>query len=148
MEIKEISSMNVFYKTFQTSLLEMSKYVLTTPTEMYNEAQKNDLKIIGPQVWIYQGMDGNPNTRFTLEIALPVIKPIKNNLQIKELPAFKCAAIIHKGDWGNLKNSYEKIISEIYNSGNSMSNFCREVYTIVESPDSENNITEIQIGIN
>jgi len=148
MEIKEISSMNVFYKTFQTSLLEMSKYVLTTPADMYNEARKNELEITGPQIWIYQGMDGFPNTRFTLEIALSVINPIKNNLQIKELPAFKCATIIHKGDWGNLKNSYEKIISEIYSSGNSMSNFCREVYTVVEAPDSENNITEIQIGIN
>jgi effector-binding domain-containing protein len=148
MEIKEINPMTVFYRTVQTTLSEMMQYVMTTPLEMYQEAMKEGLKISGPQVWIYHGMDGNPNTKFTLEIALPIIKPIKNNLQIKELPAFKCATIIHKGDWGNLKNSYEKIISEIYSSGNSMNKICREVYAHVETPESENNITEIQIGIN
>jgi effector-binding domain-containing protein len=148
MEIKEISPMTVFYRTMQTTLSEMIQYVLTTPAEMYQEAIKEGIEIAGPQVWVYHGMDGNPNTRFTLEIALPVIKSVKSNLKFKELPAFKCASIIHKGDWGKLKDSYEKIISEIYSSGNSMNKICREVYNIVESPDSVNNITEIQIGIN
>ncbi len=140
--------MTVFYRTIQTTLSEMMEYVLTTPAEMYQEAMKEGFEITGSQVWVYHGMDGNPDTRFTLEIVLPVIKPAKSNLQIKELPAFKCATITHKGDWGKLKDSYEKLIGEIINSGNTMNNICREVYAVVESPGSDNNITEIQMGIN
>jgi effector-binding domain-containing protein len=148
MEIKEISPMTVFYRTMQTTLSEMNQYVVTTPSEMYHEALKEGIEITGPQVWIYQGMDGNPNTCFTLEIALPVIKPLISNLQFKELPASKCATLIHKGDWGKLKDSYEKLIGEIIESDNTMNMCCREVYTVVEAPGSENNITEIQMGIN
>lgn len=139
--------MTVFYRTVQTTLSEMARYVVTTPMEMYQEAMQEGIEIIGPQVWIYQGMDGNPNTSFTLEITIPVIKPLKSNLQFKELPAFKCASLIHKGDWGKLKDSYEKLIGEVIESGKTMNMCCREVYAVVEAPGSENNITEIQMGI-
>jgi effector-binding domain-containing protein len=53
----------------------------------------------------------------------------------------------HKGAWSDLKFSYEKLIGEIMQNGYKTTNYCREVYHVCDFENEENNITEIQVGI-
>ena len=149
MEIKKTESLKVYYKSFKTTLKEIWKYVKDTPQEMYDNLEKYGLAPAGPQIWCYYGSDGNPETTFVLEIAIPVqkLKEI-DGMQFKELESLKCASLIHKGPWENLKQSYEELIEEIYKSGKSMGKICREIYINCDFENPENNITEIQIEIN
>lgn len=149
MEIKQIKPQKVYFKSFETTLKNLGVYVQNTPTEMYENLEKYGIQPTGHQIWSYYGGDGNPDTKFTLEIAIPVSKLVSiEGMDFKELPEFKCASLIHKGPWHNLKNSYGALISEIYKSENSLASVCREVYIKCDFDNPENNITEIQVGIN
>lgn len=149
MEIKQIKPQTVYFKSFETSLKDLTNYVQNTPSEMYENLEKYGIQPIGHQIWCYFGGDGNPNTKFTLEIAIPVSKLLSiQGMDFKELSDFKCASKIHNGPWHNLKETYQSLINDIYKSGNSLGIECREVYIQCDFDNPENNITEIQIGIN
>ncbi len=149
MDIKEIKPVKVYYKSFETTLKDIWNYVKDTPQEMYDNLEKYGLLPAGPQIWCYYGGDGNPDTKFILEITIPVEK-INNvdGMAFKELDNIKCASLIHNGPWENLKQSYIELITEIYKSGKLPGKVCREVYIKCDFENSENNITEIQIEIN
>ena len=149
MEIKNEKPCLVFYKTVETTLKDIWNYVGTTPAQLMEEAAKLDLEVTGPQVWNYIGGDGNPDTRFQLEICIPVKEDTLNDpSRLKALKPFKCAVTTHKGKWDEFKNVYEKLIGEIYQSGNTLGDTCREIYINCDFENPENNITEVQIGIN
>ena len=72
MEIKEIKPVKVIFRTVETTLKEIGKYVGSTPDELKKEAEELGLEIAGPQIWCYHGGDGNPDTKFELDITFPI----------------------------------------------------------------------------
>ena len=146
MEIKEVKQTKVFGKEIKTTLKTINEHVKVLPEGILNEINQKGFNIEGPQVWIYNGADGNPETEFDLLIGFPVAQD-KMDVNIKALEDFKCATITHKGCWSKLKETYDKIIGEVMQNGLSMVGECREVYHKVDFENAKNNITEIQIGI-
>jgi effector-binding domain-containing protein len=148
--MKNMGTVTVLSFKVQTSLKELGKYVRVKARELYVAAIEHNLEVTGPVYWIYQGMDGKPDTRFNLEIALPVYGEMKNtgSFQTGELPAFKCISIIHNGDWTEMYKSYSTIIGESFRNGYTLSQVSREIYINMDFVNPENNITEIQLGIN
>lgn len=149
MTTKRIPAIPVLYFSTKTSLSQLGPLVGSVAQQLYKEAASQDLLPVGPVQWIYTGADGKPDTIFQLEIALPVNKLSDqlSSFQQKELPVFDCACILHEGAWENLSDSYNKIIGEVYASGNKMSGVVREQYIYMDFNQPENNITEILIGI-
>lgn len=147
MEIKEISPIPAIYVSTETTMKDIWSFVQVTPEKLYQKAEKLGLLIQGPQHWVYLNADGNPDTRFTLEIALPVDKKMDES-EFKDYQPFKCATVIHKGPWNNFDETYKKLVSEIYQAGYNITNECREIYHVVDMEDPNRNITEIQMGIN
>ena len=141
--------MNVLYCSFQSSLQTIHDKVGTVAGELYAEAARQHLLVTGPQYWFYYGMDGNPETIFTLEIAVPVsgIPETNDKFLFKELPAFKCMSLVLEGAWTGLKQAYEKGIQEITKQKLKMNGVSREMYVNVDFPREEYNLTEVQIGI-
>jgi effector-binding domain-containing protein len=148
MEQKIIPSTSAFYRSFETSLATMGQYVGQTPSEMYAELAKLGKQPASPQIWIYKGGDGNPETKFELQIAIPVAGNIAGETpEFTVLPEFKCLTMVHNGPWENLKHSYGQIIGYLMQNGMQMGNECREIYHCCDFENPENNITEIQIGL-
>lgn len=147
MEIKNVTQISLFGKTVKTSLKTIWNHVQVLPQEIMNTMQEVHVNAIGPQIWIYQGADGNPDTIFDLKVGFPVNKQ-DDSEEISVLPEFKCATIIHKGDWSKFSETYCQIVGEVLKNGCQMTGECREVYHTVDFENTENNITEIQIGIN
>jgi effector-binding domain-containing protein len=150
MESKIIKPITVLYYSEVTNLEGLAKLVRVKANELHKEAIKNKMDITGPVYWIYYGMDGNPQTNFTLEIAVPVLcqTQYEGNFLLKQLPEFKCASMIHYGSWYKMPGSYSYLISEVYKNNLALSGVSREVYLNIDFLDLEKNITEIQVGIN
>ncbi len=146
MEIKDIKQTKVFGKELKTNLKTIGEHVKVLPETVLKELYQKGLEPQGPQVWVYNGADGNPETEFDLLVGFPVEND-KMDTSITALESFKCATVLHKGDWGKLGDSYCKIIDEVTQNGLQMTGECREIYHKADFDNVENNITEIQIGV-
>jgi len=146
MEIKQVNQTKLFGKEIKTSLKTIGEHVKVLPEDILMQMDKKGFTPEGPQVWVYNGADGNPETVFDLLVGFPVALE-KMDMDITALDEFKCATLIHKGDWSKLGESYCQIIGNVKQNGLQMSGECREVYHQVDFENVDNNITEIQIGI-
>ena len=149
MLVKTHPSMTVLYSTHQTTFSELGRFAGSTIKELYKYVVDLDLLICGPQYWFYYGVDGRPETRFTLEIALPVQGELPENPPpyFKELPRFKCLSYRHEGAWEGLSEVYSKMMQTITERGLTMNGIYSEAYLHVDFISPDNNITEVQIGL-
>lgn len=149
MQIKTHPPMTVLYSTHQTTFGELIKFAGVTVKELYKYVVDLDLLICGPQYWFYYGVDGNPETVFTLEIALPVQGKIPSSPPpfFKELPPFKCLSARHEGPWEQMSGVYGKMMEMIGEKGFAMNGIFSEAYLHVDFVQPDNNITEVQIGL-
>jgi effector-binding domain-containing protein len=149
MQIKEIKPITALCFTCQTTLAGLGQYVRVKARELYETALENKLEVTGPVYWIYNGMDGKPQTEFTLEICLPVFHTgtYTGTFKIKELQAFRCASVIHSGAWTDMYKTYEEMIGNILNNGDKLTGTSREVYINMDFINTDHNITEIQVGV-
>ena len=151
MEIKEVKSVQAITDTFKTTLKKMMGFSVDYTEKVAEEAGKHDLLSHQPMQFLYHNCTEDMEKEFDLEIAVLVNpdKPYKGDYQVKELGNFKCASFRYKGSIDKIGvNGYEKFLPQVIASGNIPNSNFREVYHQWESPESENNIVEIQIGIN
>jgi len=147
MEKKNVGKITVLKYTLKTSIAAMTTDVGNTANEMVAKATELGLEVTGPQIWQYDGCDGKPDTKFTLDICIP-IKEAKGNAGkyvFAELPEFTCISEIHKGSWSTSMNAYERIMGEMSRKGMMPGNISREIYIVSDFVNQENCITEIQM---
>jgi len=133
----------------QVRIPDLQEFVRIKARELYFDAIHSNLEVMGPVYWVYHGMDGNPQTLFTLEIALPVLlsNGYSGDFAINKLAPFKCISAIHKEGWDRLPGTYMKLYGEISRAGYTPANECREIYMHIDFDNAGNNITEVQVGI-
>ena len=149
MEKKTVQKTTVRCITLETSLKAMMTETGNLPNEMMEKVTELKLDVTGPQIWVYDGNDGNPNTRFELTIAIPVAQKAGDpgKFRFAEFPEYKCISEIHKGSWANLGQTYQKLIPAIMQQGITHTGISREVYKVCDFENQENCITEIQIEV-
>ncbi len=142
--------MNVLYSSFIVTLNTLHDKIGTVALELQKEAAKQNLLITGPVHWFYFGANGNPDTLFTLLIAIPISRlPVtRDNILYAEFPAFRCLSATHSGSWSELAGTYKKMSDKINSDGLATYGVTREAYTNIDFARPGNNLTEIQIGIN
>lgn len=149
--MKTTPALTVICFETQTSLRGIGKYIRTIAHELYLEAAKYELEILGPVLWIYNGADGKPDTIFKLTIAIPVSETKKqidtDRFRLKLLDPFNYFSETHSGPWDQLGKTYESIISKIISENIKMSGQNREVYIQMNFEQPVYNITEVQVGI-
>ena len=147
MTIKTHPPLTVLYSTHKTTIPQLNQFVGTVMKDLYAEAASSTL-VCGPLYWIYHGLDGKPDTVFTLEIALPIQGKFQSSqFSIKDLPAFKTITHIHEGAWEQLYATYGQMMQHIEANKIPIKDECREVYINIDFQKPENNITEVQVGI-
>lgn len=140
--------MTVLFSSHQTTLAGLKNLVANIAKELYTEAIRNNLLVSGPQYWIYHGMDGKPDTVFTLEIALPVQGQLASSkFATKELPPFKAVTTLHERAWDQMGLTYGQLMQHVFMNNLKLTNECRELYLNVDFDNPDNNRTEIQVGV-
>ena len=149
MEKKTVQKTTVLCYSLNTSLMNMMTDTGNLPNELVEKALELGLEIAGPQIWVYDGADGNPNTPFELTIALPVAQAAgePGKFRFAEFPEMNCISEIHKGPWAKLGDTYHKLMPAIMQQGLAYTGISREVYHVCDFENQENCITEIQIEV-
>lgn len=149
MEIKSQNAFTALSFSVQTSIAGIFQYVRVKAAELYKDAVESNLEITGPVYWIYTGMDGHPETVFTLDIVLPVTNPASyhGKFAIKSIPALKALATMHPGSWERLAETYHQLFVETGKRNLAPNGICREVYLHMDFNNPANNLTEVQVGI-
>lgn len=150
MQIKTINPLNLLYFSTQTKVNDLEQYVGVIGERLYKAAVENNMGINGPQYWLYGGFDGNEDTLFTLEIALPVERMAENytgEFNLKSTEHFKCVWTIHEGGWMKIPETYGKIFSFIEANQLKPTQSGREIYIHADLDDPDNMLTMIQVGI-
>lgn len=149
MEVKICNPMKVLLFSAETSMVEMIQFVRVKANELYREALACEMEITGPVYWVYKGADGNPQTRFVLEICLPVYctKSYQGSFKLSELPPLKCMHATHYGSWGEMGNIYHHLFDTLFANNHQPNGITREMYVNMDFENPENNVTEIQVGI-
>jgi effector-binding domain-containing protein len=150
MEIKTCNPLKVLTYSTNTTFIEMIEFVGKKARELSLEALNSGMEITGPVYWIYDGADGNPNTKFKLDICLPVhsTSQYKGNFELKQTSPFKCISAIHNGAWNEMGPLYNQMHETLQSKQHFPTGICREIYMNVDFDNPSFNITEIQVGIN
>ena len=149
MEKKTVEKILALCISLDTTLKAMHTDINELPNELLEKAMELGLEITGPQIWVYDGTDGHPDTPFELTIAVPVSNKTGDagKFRFAEFPEFKCISEIHKGPWAKLVEAYCKLMPAIAQEGASITGISREVYHVCDFENQENCVTEIQIEI-
>lgn len=149
MDIKTLPAINLFCFSTEATLAELQQYVRIKASEVYTQAQKDNLEITGPIYWVYYGMDGNPSTKFQLDIGVPVqeSKACTDGFCCKILDEMDYATCLHVGNWNGFPETYSTLVNQIIASGRMLNGLTREVYINIDFNNPENNLTEIQLGL-
>jgi effector-binding domain-containing protein len=105
---------------------------------------------VAPVTFIYHGADGTRETRFHLDIAFPLAaKPAAapEPYDVQEKPAFRCLSTDYVGPMPEIMRGYALLFSEMKEQGLAYTGESREVYRKWIGFESEDNVTELQIGV-
>jgi len=149
MEKKTVQKVNVLCISLDTKIKTLMQDTGTLPNELIEKAMELQLEIAGPQIWVYDGTDGHPDTPFELTIAVPVSKKSGDpgKFRFAEFPEMNSISEVHKGPWAKLGETYCKLMPAISQQGFTITGISREVYHVCDFENQENCITEIQIEI-
>ena len=149
MEKKTVQKVNVLCISLDTKITTLMTDTRNLPNELVEKALELGLEIAGPQIWVYDGADGNPNTPIELTIALPIAQTVgePGKFRFAGFPEMNCISEIHQGPWAKLGDTYHKLMPAIMQKGLACTGISREVYHVCDFENQENCITEIQIEV-
>ena len=141
--------MTVLYTSYQATLKDLPSLTGNPGRNLYRYVADLDLLVCGPQYWFYYGVDGRPDTRFTLEVALPVQGKIPTAVLpwFKQIPAFRCLSSRYEGPWTGLAEEYRRMSQHIKDNGLNTNGIYAESFLHIDFEAPANQITEIQIGL-
>jgi effector-binding domain-containing protein len=150
MRIQMMPPADYLYASSHTSFDDISAPASQTIPALGKLVTSGTVQAAGPVLFVYHDPSENPSVPFDLEIGLPLraapASPI-DGFTTRKLPAFRCATVIYRGPMKLLPKAYDKLIPEMIAAGLVPSNQTRESYLVWESPDSPNNVMEIEVGI-
>ncbi len=149
MLIKETKPFNALVFRIETTLPQLRQYVGHVAKDLYREAARLELTVTGPICWTYYGIDGKPDTVFTLEIALPVQEKevVAQGFEWQRMDSFRCVETRLEGSWEQLPQTYAELMNHLKANGLTMINQCRETYVNMDFDNCDNNITEVQLRV-
>ena len=141
--------MTVLYVTRQTTLEESRSMTASALREIYSYVADLDLLICGPQYRFFYGMNGQPDSPVTMEVALPVQGQIPTSLlpYFKHIPPFNCLCSRYEGSWEGLADQYSEMLDYIAYNDLEMTDIYVEALLHVDYSAPACQITEIQIGL-
>ena len=151
METKNIAPKKVLVATTKTTHSTMSKDIEGIMTDIMGNIEKGTIKPAGPMEFIYFGATEDMNKEYKLEIAVPVAEETQasgSNYEVKETSPLKCVTTVHKGSMENVMATYDQLFADLMKDGLQPTDEVREVYHKWIDLSSDENITEIQVGIN
>ncbi|NCD33651.1 MAG: AraC family transcriptional regulator [Spartobacteria bacterium] len=150
MEMKTVDEQLLFCMSKELTIPEIPAFAEEAIRQLHCLAGNCSLEISGCCQFIYINSDGQPAKPFTLIIGLPVInrKPItQDGVFFFQTEPYTCIYTDHNGSERDVGMAWHRLVDDVLTAGYIPANQCREIYKQWIEPNSEENITELQIGI-
>jgi len=134
----------------RTTIPQIAKIAGSGMWPLEQEVERIGAQMAGPSTFLYYGADGNPNTEFDLLLTVPIAsKPEKvgEGFEIVAAPSFHCISVEYVGSMPNIHSGYGVLMEAIGSQGLRPTGESREIYKKWVDYDSNQNVTELQIGI-
>ena len=148
--VKEVPEKRVFAAKKEIKMADVGEFAMQTLPELAKKATELKLGQRGPIMLCYHGFTGDYEKPFTIEADYPVWRDDDDyvgDFAFRTAPKFKCASVIYQGAPDGIGAAWQKLVSEAEAAGYKMTGESRELFLSWEAPDSANNITELQLGI-
>ncbi len=131
------------------TLTDFPNVVSTLVPMLYQEAKTMGLALTGPVEFLYDGCDGNPTTPFDFHIALPIAEKIGDPIQASylETETFECLSGDYHGSMAGIYGAWGDLMQAASEANLSFTEHGREIYHTWVDSDSDDNHTELQIGL-
>ena len=103
-----------------------------------------------PVVFIYHGADGTPTTRFKLTLAFPLAErpaSVPAPYELVDAPTFKCVSTDFVGAMPDILAGYARLFDAVDELGLAFTGESREIYRKWVGYESDDNVTELQLGV-
>lgn len=152
MHIDTLTAQTALTTSVDTCLATLSRDVDGPVQALYADLATNQVTPIAPLVFIYRDLDGDPQRRFTLEVAQPVedadLATYNGTLRTVTLEPLRCVQREHLGDLEDMgSRTYAPFFADIAAAGLTPGTECREVYSVYKGPHSEDNRTRVQVEV-
>jgi len=150
LEKKEVAAIPVISLSTSATINTIMDAIGVLPDEIMQECQELGIEPMGPFVFVYRGCDGNKDTAFELEMAIPVKADLSysGKYQFKTLEAFQFVEQRYTGPISEIESKgYVPLMAAMQEQGLLPGSVSREVYSNWVEPESAENIVELQIGI-
>jgi effector-binding domain-containing protein len=150
MRVKQVAA-RTFLCTKETLKIEdVPAFIRRTITPLVEAS--TDLKIgnAGPPLMSYLGYRGDASQPFTAELAIPAraaAENYKGPFYFRSAGPFKCASVIYQGPVTKVGEAWMALVTQATEAGLKPKGDSREVYLWWEGEDSQNNVIELQLGL-
>jgi len=150
MHVQTLPETMYLYGSTKTTLAKLSKAIDTLMPALSQGILQGKFIHKGEAVFVYRGATGDQQTPFDLEVGFPVPDDAKafDQLKTRKLSSFRCATMLVTGSTAHYGEAYQKLFAGIGQAGHRPTGETREAYLYWEGPESPNNVTQIQAGIN
>ncbi|MGH7178062.1 MAG: effector binding domain-containing protein [Tepidisphaeraceae bacterium] len=149
MRVQEMKGITFLYVSAETNYGAMHQTVTDAMSGFEEAIKAGKFSPDGATLFIYHGASQDPNKNFTLEMGFPVAEDTKpfGDYKVKKLDAFKCATVLYSGAVANIGQAYQQVFSELFQQGLKPTGETREFHFMWEGPESPNNVSLIQVGV-
>ncbi|HEY2585981.1 MAG TPA: GyrI-like domain-containing protein [Tepidisphaeraceae bacterium] len=146
--VQTIAGFTFLYDSTRTSFQAMSEPVERTIAAMEKAITEGKIHPSGPLVFVYRDLK-DPNQPFTLDVGfgVPDDTAAFGNYQVRKVEPFKCATVLFSGPLAKVPEAYNKLMGALPALNLKPTTTVREFYLYWETPDSQNNIVQIQVGV-
>lgn len=149
MHQQTIPAQDYIYGSAETTFEKLGEVVNKFIPLLVAGIQEGKIIQKGPAMFVYKGLGEDMSKPFTLEVGWCVTDKAKEagELKVRKTAEFKCATILYTGALANIGKAYEKLMPLVFAAGLQPSGESREMYLYFESPESPNNVVQIQMGV-
>lgn len=146
--VQTIAGFTYLYGSTRTSFQAMSEPVERTIAAMEKAITEGKFRPSGPLVFVYRDLK-DPGQPFTLDVGfcVPDDTAAFGDYKVRKVEPFKCATVLFSGPLSKVPEAYNKVMGALPALNLKPTTTVREFYLYWETPDSPNNIVQIQVGI-
>ena len=148
--VQEHPAMHVVWVSTKSKLAggRIAKDVGSLMAKLTPEVMAAVRPLSGPVI-IYEGNTGEPDTEFTVKLAVPVAAgtAAPAGFESAELPAYRAYTLVFSGPVSHLGKAYGMAYERLFQDGKFPEGSSREHVLYWEGEESPNNVSVIQIGI-
>jgi effector-binding domain-containing protein len=149
LRVQDFPAVNYLFTQQETTLAEIGQAIPPMMNKLEEAITSGEAKVTGAPIFVYDGVTADMSKPFQLYVGFPVAEGTKpqGDLQVKKLEPYHCATAIFSGSMENVGQAYQKVFAEIMQAGLKPTGGTREMHMYFESPESPNNIFQIQVAV-